>query len=43
MICADNGSDWFISGTHDARWNDEELSALGRVKGRDLEVLDLSQ
>lgn len=39
MICADNGSDWFISGTHDPRWNDEELAALGRVKGRDLEVV----
>ena len=22
MIVADNGSDWYISGTADARWND---------------------
>ncbi|MFN8611232.1 MAG: hypothetical protein U0931_27055 [Vulcanimicrobiota bacterium] len=39
MICADNGSDWFISGTHDQRWNDEELSSLKRVTGKDLEVV----
>ena len=39
MICADNGSDWFISGTHDERWNDEELSAIKQVVGKDLEVV----
>lgn len=43
MICADNGSDWFISGTHDRRWNDEELSALGRVQGKDLEVVRMAR
>ncbi|MBS2039263.1 hypothetical protein JST97_30040 [bacterium] len=42
MICADNGSDWFISGTHDARWNDEQLSSLKRVTGKDLEVIKMS-
>src|SRR5690606_21171094 len=26
MIVADNGSDWYISGAPDARWNDEELN-----------------
>ena len=39
MICADNGSNWFISGTHDPRWSDDELSSLKRVTGQDLEVL----
>lgn len=39
MICADNGSDWFVSGTHDERWNNDEMAALGRVTGRDLEVV----
>jgi hypothetical protein len=39
MLLADNGGDWFISGAHNPRWNDEELSALKRVKGRDLEVV----
>jgi hypothetical protein len=39
MIVADNGSDWFVSGTHDERWNDEELAALKRVRGKDFEVV----
>ena len=42
MIVADNGSNWFISGTHDPRWNDEELHALDEVKGSDFEVVDTS-
>ncbi len=42
MIVADNGSNWFISGTHDPRWNDEELHVLDEVKGRDFEVVDTS-
>ena len=39
MILADNGSDWFLSGAPDPRWNDEELATLKRVKGDDFEVL----
>ncbi len=39
MILADNGSDWFISGAPDSRWNDEALGAIKRVKGSDLEVV----
>jgi hypothetical protein len=42
MMVADNGSNWFISGTHDPRWNDEELHVLDEVKGRDFEVVDTS-
>ena len=39
MILADNGSDWYITGTPDARWTADELHALARVKGKDFEVL----
>lgn len=39
MFLADNGGDFFISGAPDPRWSDEELRALKRVKGSDLEVI----
>ena len=40
MFVADNGSNWFISGAPDDRWNDDALgSELGAVKGSDFEVL----
>lgn len=39
MLLADNGSDWFISGAPDARWNDDELNTLKRLRGRDFEVV----
>lgn len=39
MIVADNGSDWFISGTSDLRWNDDTLRELGRITGRDFEAV----
>ncbi len=39
MIVADNGSDWYVSGAPDSRWDDEQLSELSRVKGRDFEVV----
>lgn len=41
MLLADNGGDWFISGTPDPRWNDAELKSLKRVCGKDLEVIQL--
>ncbi|GMU36469.1 MAG: hypothetical protein KJ057_07390 [Phycisphaerae bacterium] len=40
MIVADNGSNWYISGVPDPRWDDDELHELGQVKGRDFEVVD---
>ena len=40
MMVADNGSDWYVSGAPDSRWNDEALHALGGVTGRDFEVVD---
>lgn len=39
MILADNGSNWFLSGAPDARWNDDELNTLKWVKGSDFEVV----
>ncbi|MGV3719333.1 MAG: hypothetical protein ACO1SX_00365 [Actinomycetota bacterium] len=39
MFLADNGSDWYLSGAPHARWNDDELQTLKRVRGADLEVV----
>ena len=39
MVVADNGSDWFISGAPDARWNDTELNMLKQVQGSNFEVV----
>jgi hypothetical protein len=40
MILAGNGSPWFVTGAPSAGWNDDDLHALGRVSGRDFEVVD---
>ena len=40
LIVADNGSDWYISGTPDRRWDNDQLHALGGLSGRDFEVVD---
>jgi hypothetical protein len=40
MILADNGSPWYITGAPDRRWNDDDLHGLGRITGRDFEVVD---
>jgi hypothetical protein len=40
MMLADNGADWYVSGAPDARWSDDDLRALGGVKGSDFEVVD---
>lgn len=39
MFVADNGSDWYVSGAPDPRWNDDELHELDRVRGSDFEVV----
>ena len=40
MVVADNGSDWFVSGAPDPRWNNDDLHSLGRVPGSAFEVVD---
>ncbi|MBS1726580.1 MAG: hypothetical protein JST51_07650 [Armatimonadetes bacterium] len=41
MFVADNGSNWYVSGAPDARWNDDELNTLKQVKGSDFEVVQM--
>jgi hypothetical protein len=40
LILADNGSPWYISGAPDARWNNDALHLLDRLRGSDFEVVD---
>jgi hypothetical protein len=42
LILADNGSNWFISGAPDERWDNDELHALNQVHGHDFEAVDIS-
>jgi hypothetical protein len=39
LIVADNGSDWYITGAPDRRWNDENLHTLGQVPGSAFEAV----
>jgi hypothetical protein len=39
MIVADNGSNWYISGAPDPRWDDDDLDQLKRVPGSAFEVV----
>ena len=39
MFVADNGSDWFISGATDARWNDTDLNQMKTVPASAFEVI----
>lgn len=41
MIVADNGSNWYISGAPDPRWDDNELSTLKNIKGSNFEVVQM--
>jgi hypothetical protein len=41
MIVADNGSDWFVSGAPDPRWDDELMhDQFALIKGGDFEVVE---
>jgi len=42
MIVADNGSDWYLSGVADSRWNDGELNSLKALRGSDFEVIQMT-
>jgi hypothetical protein len=39
LIVADNGSNWFFSGTSDKRWDDGDLNQLKQISGRAFEVV----
>jgi hypothetical protein len=42
IVLADNGSDWFISGVPDERWDNDLLGELRQVRGVDFEAVDVS-
>ncbi|HHN46301.1 MAG TPA: hypothetical protein ENN09_02565 [Planctomycetes bacterium] len=39
MFVADHGSNWYISGAPDTRWNDDRLRQLRQVRGSSFEVI----
>jgi hypothetical protein len=39
LIVADNGANWFIGGTSDRRWDDENLDQLKRIPGGAFQVV----
>ena len=39
LIVADNGSNWFFSGSSDHRWNDEDLNRLKSIPGSAFRVV----
>ncbi len=42
MMVADNGSNFFLSGTADARWNDAVISTLKQIRVSDFEVIRMT-
>jgi hypothetical protein len=42
MILADNGSSWYISGSPNEQWDNDDLHQLGRVPGSAFEAVDVS-
>jgi hypothetical protein len=40
MLLADNGSNWYITGATDTRWNDDDLNQLKTVPGSAFEAVD---
>jgi hypothetical protein len=43
MFVADNGSNWFLSGAPDPRWDDAHLTTMKQVRGRDFEVVKMGR
>lgn len=41
IILADNGSDWYFSGTSDDRWDDDQLNELKDLRGSDFEFVKM--
>ena len=42
IILADNGSDWYVSGAPDNRWDNDMLHLLDDLTGNDFEAVDTS-
>jgi hypothetical protein len=42
VIVADNGSAWYVSGTQDNRWNNDQLRALATLTGANFEAVDVA-
>ncbi len=42
LIVADNGSNWYLGGTTDRRWNDENLNQLKQIPGSAFQVVKSS-
>ncbi len=42
MILADNGSNWYLSGTNDTSWDDDALNTLKQLRGSNFEAVDES-
>ncbi len=42
LIMSDNGSNWYFQGTHDDRWDDQEIGSLKKLRGADLEAVDVT-
>jgi hypothetical protein len=42
LIVADNGSNWYVTGAPSSGWSNDQLHTLGRLTGRDFEVVDAS-
>lgn len=42
MMLADNGSNWYVSGATDERWDNDELHELDFIRGSDFEAVDVS-
>ncbi len=43
MIAADNGSNWYITGAADPRWDDDDLNQLKNVPGSAFEVVETGE
>jgi hypothetical protein len=43
MLVADNGANWFITGSTDPRWEDENLNQLKDVPGTAFDVVDTGE
>ena len=42
IIVSDNGSDWYIAGSPDSRWDNDMLHLLDDITGDDFEAVDVS-